>query len=319
VLASMPVALALALLAGAPDAAEMPPLPDCQAVQARIELPAEPEVKVYALCISPGLVTNLLLDEQLPSGAVELEAKEQEVLVAQAGPVVALVPSGSLMPGRRFNMTVRFGDGAAPSSANFVLVVHPAWGQRQVEVFRRKRTVESYQQALKVKEAEAQQCHEENEQLRAAQGHPDGLRGLRSAGLMEEGGVAFHSLARGYTLRPGSGLNVQRAISYRSGARVAVEVLLGLTAPEGSKAWEAGGAALIGLGGRELPVLPVWQEGPVTPGEERARFVMVEAQAKPKEAQGTFTLKLWDRGGTRTVTLDGVTFPPLQVSTRPRD
>jgi hypothetical protein len=58
---------------------------------------------------------------------------------------------------------------------------------------------------------------------------------------------------------------------------------------------------------------------PVTLGEEGARFVMVEAEALPGEAQGTFTLKLWDRGGTRTVTLDGVTFPPLQVASSPRD
>jgi hypothetical protein len=116
---------------------------------------------------------------------VELEAKEQEVRVVQAGGVVTLVPGGSLMPGRRFKMTVRFGDGAAPASVSFVLVVHPAWGQRQVEVFRRKRTVESYQQAFE------------------------------------------------------------------------------------------------------------------------------------SEAQGAFTLKLWDRGGTSTVTLDRVTFPPLQVSASP--
>jgi hypothetical protein len=44
---------------------------------------------------------------------------------------------------------------------------------------------------------------------------------------------------------------------------------------------------------------------------------MVEAEALPGEAQGTFTLQLWDRGGTRTVTLDGVMFPPLQVSASP--
>lgn len=45
----------------------------------------------------------------------------------------------------------------------------------------------------------------------------------------------------------------------------------------------------------------------------------VEAEALPSEAQGTFTLKLWDRGGMRTVTLGGVAFPPLQVSSSPRD
>jgi hypothetical protein len=74
-----------------------------------------------------------------------------------------------------------------------------------------------------------------------------------------------------------------------------------------------------GPGGCELPVLPVWQEEPVTCGEEGARFVMVETEALRGEAQGTFTLKLWDGGGTRTVSLDGVAFPPLHVSSSPRD
>jgi hypothetical protein len=72
-----------------------------------------------------------------------------------------------------------------------------------------------------------------------------------------------------------------------------------------------------GPGGRELPVLPMWQEEPVTCGEEGVRFVMVQAEALPGETQGTFTLKLWDKGGTRTVTLDEVTLPPLQVSVSP--
>jgi uncharacterized protein (TIGR02268 family) len=273
---------------------------------------------MHMVCISPGLVTSLLLDEQLPSGTVELEAKEQEMLVAQAGRVVTLVPAGNLMPGRRFNMTVHFRDGAAPASAGFVLVVHPAWGQRQVEVFRRKRTVESYQQALKEKEAEAQQCHEENAQFRAAQGRPDGLRGLRSAGLMGKGGIAYRALGESTTHRPGSVLKARETMSYRSGARVAVELRLELTAPAGSESWEAGGAALIGPGGRVLPVLEVWQETPVTPGKGMS-VVMVEAEALPDEAQGTFTLKLWDAGGARTLTLDGVTFPPLQVATSPRE
>lgn len=231
--------------------------------------------------------------------------------MAQAGSVVTLVPAGSLMPGRRIHMTVHFGDGAAPSRADFVLVVHPAWGQRQVEVFRRKRTVESYQQALKEKETEAQQCREQNAQLRAAQGRPDGLRGLRSAGLMGQLGVASHDISARVTHRPGSALLAKWAVSYRSEARVVVEVRLELTAPEGGKAWEAAGAALIGPGGRELRVLPVWQEAPITPGENSQRLIMVEAEAQPHEAQGSFILKLWDRGFTRTVILDRVMFPPL--------
>jgi uncharacterized protein (TIGR02268 family) len=319
VLASTPAALALTLLAAVPDVTQVPPLPDCQALQERVDLSPEPEGKAHELCISPGIVTTWLFEDSLPPGAVHLEVEAKDVMLVQVGRVVTLLPSERLIPGQRVNMTVRFDDGAAPASASFVLVVHPARAQRQVEVFRQKRTMASYQQALQAREAEAQQCHEQNAQLRAAQGRPDGLRGLRGAGLMGQGGVAFRKLNRGVTTRPGSVLKAPVATSYRASARVAVEVQLTLLAPVGTEPWEAEGAVLIGPGGRELPVLGVWQEAPVTLGEEGEHFVMVEAEAKPEEAQGTFTLKLWGKGGMSPLTLDGVRFPPLQMSASPRD
>lgn len=37
--------------------------------------------------------------------------------------------------------------------------------------------------------------------------------------------------------------------------------------------------------------------------------MVVEAEATAEEARGTFTLKVWEAGGTRTVTIGGVTFP----------
>ncbi|HEX8698699.1 MAG TPA: DUF2381 family protein [Myxococcaceae bacterium] len=307
-LASPRLAFALSLLASAPAAAELPPLPGCQAIQERIDLLAEPEEKRHTLCISPGIVTTWLFDASLPPGAIGLDVEaQQEVVLLQAGRLVTLLPSEKLMPGRRLNMMVRFDDGAAPTSIAFELVVHPARAHRQVEVFRRRRTVESYQQALRVKEAEVQQCHEENAQLRATQGRLDGLRGLRSAELMSDLGVAATVLTRSVTSRPGSKVEVLRAVSFRSVERVAVEVELDLTALAGGKAWNAEGAALVGPSGRELPVLGVWQE----PREARSQVVMVEAKAAPGEAQGTFTLKLWEHGGARSVTLQGVTFPQL--------
>lgn len=304
--ASPPLAFAFSLLASAPAAAELPPLPDCQAIHERIDLLAEPEEKRHTLCISPGIVTAWLFDAPLPPGAIRLDVEDQEVVLIQAGHLVTLLPSEKLMPGRRLNMTVRFDDGAAPTSVTFELVVHPARAHRQVEVFRRKRTVESYQQALKVKEAEAEQCHEENAQLRAAQGRLNGLRGLRSAKLMSEKGVAATVITNSVT-SPESRLRVLRAVSFRSRARVAVEVELDLTALTGGKAWNAEGAALVGPGGRELPVLGVWQEQLA----DGSHVVMVEAEAGPEKAQGTFTLKLWEHGGARPVTLQGVTFPQL--------
>lgn len=53
-----------------------------------------------------------------------------------------------------------------------------------------------------------------------------------------------------------------------------------------------------------------WQPSPVLPGEEvLATVVVVEWELTAQEAQGLFTLKLWDESGKRLVTLGNVTFP----------
>jgi len=307
VLASPPLALALSLFASAPAATEEPPLPSCQAIHERIDLPAEAEEKVHTLCLSPGVLTAWLFDAPLPSGAVHLELEDEEGGLIQAGPLVTLLPSEKLMPGRRLTMRVRFDDGAAPTSVTFALVVHPARAHRQIEVFRRKRTVESYQQELKVKEAEAQQCHEEITQLWAAPVRLGGLYGLRSAGLMGNKGVAATSIFKSATARAGNLFELQNGVSFRSEARVAVEVEVKLTTLAGGETWKAEGAALVGPGGRELPLLGVWQQ----PTAVQSHVVMVEAGAEAQEAQGTFTLKLWEHGGARPITIQGITFPQL--------
>ncbi len=94
---------------------------------------------------------------------------------------------------------------------------------------------------------------------------------------------------------------------YHSASRVALKVEL--NNPEGSPSWTAEDATLTleGKRGVGLKVLPVWQDGPIAPGGRQ--FVVVEAEATAEEARGTFTLKMREEGGTRTVTIGGVTFP----------
>jgi uncharacterized protein (TIGR02268 family) len=279
------------------------------------ELGAPPPV----LCISPGVVTSLLFDTPLAPGAVEVQSQGQEVQLAQSERMVALLPSARLLPGEWRKLTVRFGDGAAPSMSIVLLYVHPARGARQVEVRRQARTVESYQRELAEQKEQAQRCQEENTQLRAAQGQPEGLRGLVSSGLMggKKGGVASADLmwpTQRWTARKGSALEPQQAWSYRSHSRVAVEVRLQLLV--GEQPWVAAGAALVDAHGREVPVLPVWQEAPLALGPG-FQTVVVEAEAPPGEVQGPYTLKLWEAGGPRSVTLEGVVFPPAPDATGP--
>jgi hypothetical protein len=55
-------------------------------------------------------------------------------------------------------------------------------------------------------------------------------------------------------------------------------------------------------------VLTPWQEE--TSGYNAESFrVVIEAEATEQEARGSFTLKVWNEDGTRSLILSGVTFP----------
>ena len=66
------------------------------------------------------------------------------------------------------------------------------------------------------------------------------------------------------------------------------------------------GAALVDLTGEEVE-LAAWQEVPVSPNGRGG--VVVGAQGEPARLGCPCTLKLWEAGGARTVTLGNVTFP----------
>jgi uncharacterized protein (TIGR02268 family) len=139
-----------------------------------------------------------------------------------------------------------------------------------------------------------------------------------SSGLIGggKGGVASEDLSWPtwrFTLRKGNALKPQQVWSYRSHSRLAVEVWLQLLV--GEQLWVAAGAALVDAHGRELPVLPVWQEAPVT--LKKSKSVVVEAEAPPGEIQGPYILKLWEAGGPRSVTLEGLVFPQPPGSPAP--
>jgi uncharacterized protein (TIGR02268 family) len=305
--ASSPFALLmLIVLAGTASAAESPRLPDCNATQERIDLPAEPDGKVYEVCISPGLATSWRFDSPLRPKSVVLNADGQDVLMAQGERIITLLPSEKLIPGERLKLMVLFADDEAPASVAFILVVHPARAARQIEVFRQKRTLASYQQAEKEKEAQVQQCRKENARLRAECGGPRGLTGLLASGLMDEDGVAPRNLTGSVTRHPASAFAVAKVFSYRSKGMVAV--VLVLEVPKGAVLWEAVGAELLGPGGRTLRVLSPWQAEPIKFAAEDRR-VIIEAEATEAETRGTFTLKVWDASGTRSIILRGVTFP----------
>jgi uncharacterized protein (TIGR02268 family) len=298
--------LSLALLTSTADAAERQPLPPCEAGDIRIDVDASAPGRAPTLCITPELTSTLLFDAKL--SRVELEGREHFRRVTEAVDSLMVVPSEAMRDLEPQRLTVYFADGAAPASLTFLLVVHPARAARQVDVLRRTRPVAFYEQKARDAESKAQRCEQDKARLQAEQGGPGGLRGLRAAGLLNEVlGVTVKRIAEYLKPRPQAALALVDAWSYRAGnakkGRVAVE--LALENP-GAKPWTLGGAVLRGAKGEELAPLP--EDTPVSILPGLPGRIMVEFEATTKQAQGAYTLTLWDADG-RSVILENVTFP----------
>jgi uncharacterized protein (TIGR02268 family) len=306
--------LALALLSSSAQAA-MSSAPDaCETASPRVDLSAEPPATPPVVCISPDVPLTLRFDTPLQPGSVRVEERERFPDVTPGQQNLTLVPPEELEAGERFRLEVCFADGAAPACATFLLRAHPALGLSQVKVFRAPRPVDSFREGEKTAQAEVRQCQEEVRQLRAEHGAPEGLRGVLASGLLGKAGILFKDLLKLVTEAKGNALRLKAARSYRTEGRVAVEVWFDNS---GVLPWVAAGAVLRGPKGEVLKLLPLWQQEPVLPGEAaadangapREHRVVVEVPASEKEAQGTYTLVLWDAEHKRTVTLGNVTFP----------
>jgi uncharacterized protein (TIGR02268 family) len=307
--------LALVLLTRA-SASAQPRLPDCEASPSRIELSAEPGGKAQEVCISPELPITFRFDSLLVPGSVELQERERFEDMSTGMRSFNLLPPADLQPGERFKVVVRFADGAAPTSATFILVVHPAFGTRQVDVFRHKRTVEDYQRETQEERKKSQQLGQELERLRMEKG-PGGLAGMIASGLMavDDQGVKAEDITQGVIEAPRNALRIGKIVSYRATPKpemgdeavVRVAVAMVLHNP-GTQPWALEDAALVGKG-EARPMMVSWQSSPISPGDEQPGVVVVDFELTAREARGPFTLKLWDESGKRLVTLGNVTFP----------
>ncbi|WP_366934552.1 DUF2381 family protein [Corallococcus exiguus] len=269
----------------------------------RIEL-AETSNTIPEVQISAGLSSVLLFDSELAREGVELEGREHFSLLEVGQTIIRLIPSPYQRPGERVLLTVRFRDGAAPRQAAFLLKVHPVRAEAIVEVYRQKRTLETYQQELQEARAVALRCQNENTRLLAERDVPAGLIGLLATGIMDRKGAAGRDLRVAIRQGAESGVEVLTVGAYRATSRVAVDAVIKV--PEGQQPWTVSGAALKNTLGRELKVLRVWQQGPIAPAS-RGR-VIVEAEGPPDVADHVFSLRLWEEG-PRDITLGNVTFP----------
>jgi uncharacterized protein (TIGR02268 family) len=302
-----PIALsALMLLAASLPPNTERPLPVCATEPRHIELDADAPNDPPEVCIRPGLILSFLFDVKL--ARVEIEGRERFLRVEEGTTLLSLVPSEALHDGERVPVTVHFQSEAAPSHVTFTLVVHPSQAERQVEVSRHERTVDSYRRGEQQAREEARQCLVEKARLEAESDGPGGLSALILQGQLGDRGVVARTSTE-VSQRPSLTLDAKsytgyRAVGSKGRGRIVLEVVL---LNRGPLPWTPAGAALLPTRSERAFDLKPWPQTPIPPG--KSGRIVVELDAAEHEARGPFTFKLWDVHGRDGAVLDGVTFP----------
>ncbi|HYO66303.1 MAG TPA: DUF2381 family protein [Archangium sp.] len=276
----------------------------------RFTVTADTAGETREVLISPNRTLAFVFDTPVQKAGAVVEERERfrQVALSEDGLMLNLLPSDELKPGRRLRLTVRFADGATPTSVDFTLVVSPR-AESQVEVYREPRPCGSYRQQAEEAEARARHYQTLLARERAERGPPRGLLGLLASRQMGEEGVRAKTITKEVTPRPGEDFRVEKAVSYRATSRdrdaevTRLAVELGLR-NLGSQPWTPTHALLVGEGVRWE--MEVWAPQPLSPGETGR--VLMEVERPGRAASGPYLLKLWQEGTTRTVTLPGVTF-----------
>jgi uncharacterized protein (TIGR02268 family) len=290
----LPSLLALAVLRVAP--AVVPTATVCQDVL-RVEL-SQTRGASQEICVSPGLLTGFVFDASV---VVDLEEEHRFGEVIRGRTSISLMPPGDGVAGERLRLNARYLDGA---SISFVLVVHPGQATRQVEVYKDKRTQESYQHEVAQAHAKNQQLQQALDQLRAECGEPSSLRRLIVSGAMKKMGVKVQQVEAFNGYVEGS-LSVSQCMTYRTSSRVAMEVTLLNT---GTEPWTVVEASLVDAKGNELKRTLIWHEGGAASPKKHSLLVL-EFELEGKVPQGEFTLMLRENG-PRSLTLQNVSMGP---------
>ena len=304
--ASSPTAFLVLLLAATPASSQTCPPPG-ESEGRCIELTAEGTNEVPEVQISPRQPTTFRFDSDVRADEMTLENREH-FEVAPGTRLITLEPSEKMRGAKPSTFTVCFTDGAAPACASFRLIVHPAIGERRLEIFRHPRPVDSVQAELMKTREENSELRAENARLRAEDDRPDGLIGLFASGMVGAAGIPSQSIIEAITKRESNTLRPWSVTTFRAPGRVAME--LWLENPDAAKSWTPKGAVLVGPKGEELEA-SFWPAEPIPSGEQRR--IWIEVMAPDARTEGPCTLKLWEADGQRTFVIGNVTFPALTV------
>ena len=304
--ASSPAVFLLLLLLGSSPAAQTCPPPG-ETEGRCIELKADGTHEVFEVQISPEQPTTFRFDSDVRVDGLTLENHEH-FEVAPGKRLITLEPSEKMRGAKPSTFTVCFADGAAPACATFRLVVHPAMGERRVEIFRHARPVDSIQAELSKTREENTELRAKLQRLRMERDRPDGLTGLFASGMVGKAGIPSRLITWHIPKRKSNILRPLMVTTFRAPGRVAIE--LWLENPDAAKPWTPQGAKLMGPKGKLLDATFLPAE-PIPPAERR--HVWIEVMAPDAQTEGSFILKLWEADGQRTFVIGNVTFPALPV------
>lgn len=302
--ASSPTAFLVLLLAGTSATAQTCPPPG-ESEGHCVELTAEGANEVSEVQISPGQPTTFRFPSDVRADGMTLENREH-FEVAPGKRLITLEPSEKMRGAKPSTLTVCFADGAAPACASFRLIVHPAIGERRVEIFRHPRPVDSIQAELKRTREENTELRAELQRVRAEQNRPDGLLGLFASGMVGSAGISSQIITKRITARESNTLQPRTVTTFRAPGRVAIELLL--ENPDAAKSWTPHGMVLVGPKGEVLEAT-FWPAQPIPSGEQKR--IWIEVMAPEARTEGPFTLKTWEADGQRTFTIGNVAFPAL--------
>nr|WP_276519198.1 DUF2381 family protein [Corallococcus exiguus] len=254
--------------------------------------------------IGPGVSTTFLFDTDIQQDQLSLESRAQFARVSMGSSVLVLVPSNDLQGGGSLKLSIPFkaADAALPSRLSLTLVVDSGAVDRQVEVYRRARSAESYRQEVQQLRAEIERLRQEHVSAGASAREPMGLRGLLMASTLLPGIGVDGKWMRTSCKRPCS-IQVERGAAFTSGPRRALQLLL-RTADK--KPWTIGRAVLVDRQGKEWQSFPPFQSGPIT-AESQATLIL-EFDVNNAELDG-YQLRVTDVDGARTVQWSGINFP----------
>jgi uncharacterized protein (TIGR02268 family) len=254
--------------------------------------------------IGPGVSTTLLFDTDIQQDQLSLESRAQFARVSTGSSVLVLVPSNDLKGGDSLKLSIPFKEAGSvlPSRLSLTLVVDSGAVDRQVEVYRRVRSAESYRQEVQQLRAEIERLRQERVSSGGSTREPMGLRGLL-VGSTEFPGIGIdREWAPANCKRPCS-LRVERGAAFTSGPRRALQLTL-RTADK--KPWTIGRAVLVDRKGKEWQSFPPFQTGPIA--AESDVTLILEFDVNNAALDG-YQLIFTDVDGTRTVQWSGVNFP----------